>query len=407
MIVAYGKPSPTFSGVCESVLLPNRFPCIISAVNTPPSPIRRESWHDERRGPADRRRPRYARSSRRGRAAGIRPRGQAAISAICTFRQLDQDSDRIARGLRQLGVPPGTRLALLVRPGIDFISLVFGLVQGRGGGHPDRSRHGPAKSDPLPGRGRAAGIRGHPGRACRPDACCDGVFRKARWNVTVGRRWFWGGVTLINCAAARGAAAELAPTTADDPAAIIFTTGSTGPAKGVLYRHGNFDAQVDQIRDFYGIQPGEVDLPGFPLFGLFNCAMGVTAVIPDMDPSRPAQVDPAKIVEAVRDWQVTQAFGSPAIWNRVGRYCEQHGIRLPTVRRVLSAGAPVPAEVLERMRAVHPSGRRHPHPLWRHRGPAGGVDFRHAKCLGETAAANPPGGRRLRGTAAFPASNGR
>ena len=128
----------------------------------------------------------------------------------------------------------------------------------------------------------------------------------------------------------------------------------------MLYRHGNFDAQVDQIRDFYGIRPGEIDLPGFPLFGLFNCAMGVTAVIPDMDPSRPARVDPPKIVEAVRDWQVTQAFGSPAIWNRVGRYCEQQGIRLPTVRRVLSAGAPVPAEVLERMRAViHPEGDIH------------------------------------------------
>ena len=70
----------------------------------------------------------------------------------------------------------------------------------------------------------------------------------------------------------------------------------------MLYSHGNFDAQVEQIRDFYGIRPGEVDLPAFPLFGLFNCAMGVTAVIPDMDPSRPAAVDPTKIIEAATDW---------------------------------------------------------------------------------------------------------
>ncbi len=152
----------------------------------------------------------------------------------------------------------------------------------------------------------------------------------------------------------------MAPTTAEDPAAIIFTTGSTGPAKGVLYRHGNFDAQVEQLRDFYGMQPGEVDLACFPLFGLFNCALGSTAVIPDMDASRPAAVDPAKIVEAIDDWQVTQAFGSPAIWDRVGRWCQQRGVRLESVRRVFSAGAPVPAEVLSRMKlSIHPEGDIH------------------------------------------------
>ncbi|MEE9602665.1 MAG: fatty acid CoA ligase family protein, partial [Thermoguttaceae bacterium] len=185
-------------------------------------------------------------------------------------------------------------------------------------------------------------------------------FAAARLNVTVGRRWFWGGATLEQIRGGPWSGPELTPTEAGDPAAIIFTTGSTGPPKGVLYRHGNFDAQVEQIQDFYGIQPGEVDLPGFPLFGLFNCAMGVTTVIPDMDPSRPAMVDPEKIIEAVRDWRVTQAFGSPAIWNRVGRYCEQNGQRIDSIRRVLSAGAPVPAEVLGRMKAcINPQGDIH------------------------------------------------
>ena len=276
-----------------------------------------------------------------------------------TFRELDRDSDRIARGLRQLGAAPGTRLALLVRPGIEFVSLVFGLLKA-------------AAVTILidPGMGRRNLIR------CLADAEPEGFvavpvvhavrtllwgrFPRARWNVTVGRRWFWGGVTLERLRGQPWTGNETAATSADDPAAIIFTTGSTGPPKGVLYCHGNFDAQVSQIRDAYGIQPGEIDLPGFPLFGLFNCAMGVTAVIPDMDPSRPARVDPAKIVEAIEDWKVTQTFGSPAIWNRVGRYCQEQGIRLQTVRRVLSAGAPVPADVLERMKAcIHPEGEVH------------------------------------------------
>jgi olefin beta-lactone synthetase len=207
-------------------------------------------------------------------------------------------------------------------------------------------------------------------------------FPKARFNVTVGRRWFWDGITLEQLRALGSASgtpairsagilpAECgrdarapdgdAPTSPDDPAAIIFTTGSTGPPKGVLFSHRNFDAQVDQIREFYDIRPGEIDVPCFPMFGLFNSAMGVTTVIPDMDPTRPAQVDPLKIIEAANDWQATQAFGSPAVWDRVGRYCESHGVGLPTIRRVLSAGAPIPAEVLRRMKAcIDPEGDVH------------------------------------------------
>ncbi|RMF92611.1 MAG: peptide synthase, partial [Planctomycetota bacterium] len=149
----------------------------------------------------------------------------------------------------------------------------------------------------------------------------------------------------------------VAPTEPDSPAAIIFTTGSTGPPKGVLYTQQTFDSQVVQIRDHYGIAPGGTDVPGFPLFGLFNAAMGVTTIIPRMDPTRPAQVDPRNIVAAARAWEATQMFGSPAMWNRVGRYCREHEIRLDTVRRIYSAGAPVPDHVLENMTAsIHPDG---------------------------------------------------
>ena len=276
-----------------------------------------------------------------------------------TFQEMDQDSNRIAAGLQRMGVKPGTRLALLVRPGIDFVSLVFAMLKA-----------GAVIVLIDPGMGRRNLIR------CLSEAEPEGFvaiplvhalrtilrrrFPSARFHVTVGRRWFWGGATLQELRAPAPDHFTPPATTADDPAAIIFTTGSTGPPKGVLFSHGNFDNQVEEIRDFYGIRPGEIDLPAFPLFGLFNGAMGVTAVIPDMDPSRPAQVDPRKIVAAVHDWEATQAFGSPAIWNRVGRYCRENGIRLPTVRRVLSAGAPVPVPVLQMVKdCIHPDGDMH------------------------------------------------
>lgn len=286
------------------------------------------------------------------------PRGRDTsgkrIYESVTFRQLDDDSNLLADGFSSMGVRPGMRLVLMVPPSIDFISLVFAMFKA-----------GVVTVLIDPGMGRRNLVR------CLADSEPEGFvgvplaqavrtllrgrFPKAKYNVTVGRRWFWGGNTIAQLRA-RSLSQGFRPiaTNADDPAAIIFTTGSTGPPKGVLYRHGNFDHQVTEIHDFYNIQPGEIDLPGFPLFALFNCAMGVTTVIPDMDPTRPARVDPRNIIEAVNDWKVTQAFGSPALWNVVGRYCEEHQIVLPTLKRVLSAGAPVPPHVLKRMKAAIP-----------------------------------------------------
>jgi len=268
-----------------------------------------------------------------------------------TFAEFEGDTNRIAAGLRLAGAERGMRLVLLVRPSIDFIALVFAMLKA-----------GVVVVLIDPGMGRKHLLR------CLGEVQPDGFiaippaqvvrvlmrrrFPNARFNVTVGRRWFWGGRTLDEVRALGEADPFCGSTAADDPAAIIFTTGSTGPPKGVLYSHRNFDQQVAQIRDRYNIQPGEVDVPGFPLFGLFNAAMGVTTVIPDMDPTRPAQVNPAHIVEAVRDWNATQSFGSPALWNVVGRHCRELGIRLPSLRRVLSAGAPVPVGILQAMQEV-------------------------------------------------------
>ena len=278
-----------------------------------------------------------------------RGRDGRRIYAQVTFRQLHEDSNTLAAGMRQVGIGPGTRIVLMVRPSIDFISLTFALF-----------KTGAITVLIDPGMGRSSLLD------CLEEVDAHGFvaipvvqairtllrrrFPHARRNVTVGRRWFWGGPTVSQLRRQAVHPFQPAATKAADPAAIIFTTGSTGPPKGVLYRHGNFDKQVDEIRDRYGIEPGEIDLPGFPLFALFNSAMGVTTVIPDMDPTRPAQVNPEHIVEAVRDWHITQAFGSPAIWNVVGRHCEDHGERLPSLRRVLSAGAPVPPHVLQRMK---------------------------------------------------------
>jgi len=181
--------------------------------------------------------------------------------------------------------------------------------------------------------------------------------------VTVGTRaWpLWRGETLarlerkgaalLAAKAARGeSTAMLADTQGEDVAALLFTSGSTGVPKGVVYRHRHFVAQIELLRDAFGIEAGGVDLPTFPPFALFDPALGLTSIIPDMDPTRPASADPRKLIDAIRRFGVNQLFGSPALM----RVLAEHGEPLPGLARVTSAGAPVPPDVVSKMRALLP-----------------------------------------------------
>ena len=142
-------------------------------------------------------------------------------------------------------------------------------------------------------------------------------------------------------------------------AILFFTSGSTGTPKGVCYEHGMFEAQVRLIRETYAIAPGEVDLPLLPIFALFNPALGMTTIVPELDPRRPAEIDPAKIVQAIQQESVTNSFGSPTLWQKICDHCRRENIQLPTLRRVLCAGAPVPAALWQASRTVLPNGKLH------------------------------------------------
>ena len=275
-------------------------------------------------------------------------RGQTAL----TFAELNAESDALAWGLSSK-IKPGFRTLLAVRPGLDFVALTFALF---------KLGAVPVLIDPGMGRKHLLNCiaRAKPQAVIAIAAAYLLAGRlpdSVEAQFVAGRSWLnlFSAGPHISSARKEGAKRgefSIAGTCADSPAAILFTSGGTGIPKGVCYQHGMFGAQVTAIREHFKIEPGEIDLPAFPLFALFSVALGTTCVIPDMNPSRPAQCDPDKLIDAIRSRGVTYSFGSPAIWKRVGPRCVERGIKLPTLKRILMAGAPVRGEILAPFAAI-------------------------------------------------------
>jgi acyl-CoA synthetase (AMP-forming)/AMP-acid ligase II len=283
----------------------------------------------------------------------LRPDSVAVIEQwsgrTATFAEVGQRIENIAFGLTQAGISRGMRTILAVKPGIEFVELVFALFGI--GAVPVVVDPGMGKDSLLKciAESKAEALVGIP-LAHALSLRFRTAFRTVKHRVTVGRRWFWGGATYAELAAREVTGSEFAPTLASDTAAILFTSGATGAPKGVVYHHGIFVAQTEMIRDTYGIKPGEVDVACFALFALFSVAMGVTIVLPEIDFSKPGKADPAKVAAAIRDNNATMAFASPAIWRKVGPYLEQRNETLPSLRRVLIAGAAVPYATLAQLK---------------------------------------------------------
>ncbi len=298
----------------------------------------------------------WAQAAQQPQAVALRiPTGMAGGEiryASLSFAELAAEADAWAWRLAKAGVQRGDRVLVLVRPGLPLIASVFALFKL---GAP------PIVIDPGMGRKNFLSCvqRTQPQvlLGIASGQIASWIFRDAFRSVRTRLRV--SGDPAHRLAKGPVPVFPLAPTAADDLAAILFTSGSTGAPKGVCYEHGMFEAQVRLVRQTYGIQPGEVDLAVLPVFALFNPALGMTTVVPKLDPSKPAAADPAHFVQAIRQNGVTNSFGSPMIWTKVARHCVDQGITLPGVKRILMAGAPVPPPLFELMRRVFPKAGLH------------------------------------------------
>lgn len=282
-----------------------------------------------------------------------------ATGTSMTFAELSTRIAKIASRLQALGISPRDRVAVFVADGPRFVTLVNALFQ---------LGAVPVLIDPGMGFDNvAACIREQKPRALVGIAKAQGL-RLLRWkafssvkiNVVVDGR-FPGAHTLRTDGEDHDVYLGMHRQATDVPAAVLYTSGSTGAPKGVLYTHGMLMAQATAIKDMFAIQRGDIDVCCFLPFALFSVAMGTTAVFPVMNFSKPAQASPEAVLKALRDplgtgKPATSAFASPALWEPFSHFVDSKSETLPGVKRLLTAGAPVSPKLHERLLQALPDG---------------------------------------------------
>ncbi len=264
-----------------------------------------------------------------------------------TWAELARQVEAVAAELSRRGLRPGDRVAMLTPPGPAMVAAIFGVV--RVGGVTVVADRG------LGLRGLGAAVRGAgptwaigPRRALNAAAALRWAPRATRLEV---------GELL---AAAPGDLPD--PPGPDDPAAVLFTSGATGPAKGVRYSHRQLAAQRDALAATYRITSDDRLVAAFAPFALYGPALGIPTALPDCDVTTPGELTAQALDAACARVDATLAFASPAaLANVVATAGDLARTRsgLAGLRVVFSAGAPVPAETLHAVATLTPDATLH------------------------------------------------
>lgn len=279
-----------------------------------------------------------------------------------SYRQLSDDAEAVAVGLRELGVRERTRTVFLAPPSYEACALYLAL---------NRVGATILMIDP------SVGLRnvGERLRRLRPEAFVGiPTTHLARvvfgWGprlfaktivVGDGPSYFPGARSFASLRREPPREPRPAAVGPDDAMTVLYTTGSTGPAKPALYTHRSFAGLLRNVHRAWRFDPEAgvaVDMAVFPAFFIVGLSMGGTVVVPPIDFVRqtPATTDSEAVLEVIRACGVRSLFGSPVLLENLARYACEHGVTAPSLERVIGGGAPITRDAMELLSKMMPNG---------------------------------------------------
>lgn len=302
------------------------------------------------------------------------PKGDGTtVSVTLTWAELNQQVNAAATRLHALGVRPGDRVNLMVPPGARLTTLIYAcmklgaviVVADTGLGLPGLTRAlkgaNPSFLIGIPAALTAARTLLWPGKRISVEPL--GSVQEKLLGVA-------GSVFTAPAADGTPGAPVPTPTVVEFPspvpdadAAVLYTSGSTGPAKGVVYTQRQLAGMRDAIANTYGFAPGSGLVAGFAPFALLGPALGATSVTPTMDVTRPKTLTASALASAAAAIDASVVFASPAALVNVVATADELNAEqraaLAKVQTVLSAGAPIPVPLLEALSALVPNASLH------------------------------------------------
>lgn len=302
------------------------------------------------------------------------PKGDGtSVSVTLTWAELNQQVNATATRLHALGVRPGDRVNLMVPPGARLTTLIYAcmklgaviVVADTGLGLPGLTRAlkgaNPSFLVGIPAALTAARTLLWPGKRISVEPL--GSVQEKLLGVA-------GSVFTAPAADGTPGAPVPTPTVVEFPspvpdadAAVLYTSGSTGPAKGVVYTQRQLAGMRDAIANTYGFAPGSGLVAGFAPFALLGPALGATSVTPTMDVTRPKTLTASALASAAAAIDASVVFASPAALVNVVATADELNAEqraaLAKVQTVLSAGAPIPVPLLEALSALVPNASLH------------------------------------------------